>query len=121
MTFSLTQAHAEFITELGVRVAHYGEIRRARTRVELGKQRIVQRARLAFGHFTVRVVDVAKDDGAGRARGLTRRDDVAVSNLAIFELGRDARLVDALHAVGALLHDTAAAHCDVGIPHQLQA
>src|SRR4029078_9815423 len=112
---------AELVAEFRVRVAHHGQICRARTRVELGAQRRVERAGLALRGLAVRVVDVAEDDRVGRTRGLTGGDDVAVSNLSIFELGGDARLIDALHAVRALLHHTAAAHGDVGISHQLQA
>ena len=47
--------------------------------------------------------------------------NLAVADLAIFALGLDAGDVDALHAVGALLHDAAAAHRDVGVALQLEA
>ena len=57
----------------------------------------------------------------GRTRRLARRQHFAVANLAILELGRDAREVDALHAVGALLHHAAAADGDVRIARQLEA
>src|SRR5207247_802334 len=64
----------------------------------------------------VRIVEVAEDDGVGRAGLRAGARDLAVANGAIaFALGRDLRLLDALHAVRALLHDAAHAHGDVGV------
>ena len=51
---------------------------------------------------------------AGQTR-LARGDDFTVADLPILALGVDARMVDALHAIGALLHDAAAAHGDVRV------
>ena len=105
----------------GVRVAHDRQVAGARARVELLEQPVVERAGLQLRHAAVRVVDVAEHDRVGRARRLARRHHLAVANLAIVELGRHARVVDALHAVGALLHHAAAADGDVGVALQLEA
>src|SRR6185436_14525559 len=45
---------------------------------------------------------------------------LAVFDPAVVALGGDARRVDALHAVGALLHHAAEAHADVGVALQLE-
>jgi hypothetical protein len=68
-----------------------------------------------LGHHALRVVDVTEHDGVGRAYLLARGLDVAIGDSAILFLGFDLRRVDALHAVGALLHDAAASHGDVRI------
>jgi len=46
---------------------------------------------------------------------------LAVLDLAVLGLGLDARLVDPLHAIGALLHDAAAAHASRWGSEELQA
>ena len=103
-----------------IRILHGREIRRARPRVEIFEHRVVARARLELGDAAVGIVDVAEDDRLGRAHRLAGRHDFAVANVAIFALRLDARGVDALHAVGALLHDAAAADGDVGVALQLE-
>ena len=113
-------AHRRVRRQCRVRVAHRRQIGRARPRVEVLEHRVVAWARLQLRHAAVRIVDVAEDDRVGRAHRLARRHDLAVANLATFALGLDARGVDALHAVGALLHHAAAADGDVGIALQLE-
>src|SRR5215469_4144486 len=81
--------------------------------------------RLELRDAAVRVVDVAEDNGAGRARLLAGSLQGTVFNveLAILADGRsfsiDAGPGNALNAVGALLHHAPAAHGDFGIAHEL--
>src|SRR5205807_1120756 len=82
---------------------------------------IVQRLRLQLRNFALGVMDVAEDDSAGWTRGLTRSYHVAVAHRAILKLRGDLTGPDALHAIGALLHDAAAAHADFGIAQRAQA
>src|SRR5207342_378398 len=60
-------------------------------------------------------------DGLGRAHRLAGGDYLAVANLPVVTLGVDPRLIDALHAIGALLHHAAAAHGDIRIPRRVVA
>src|SRR5262249_48977962 len=106
--------------DLRIRVAHRRQVRRARARVELGEQAVISRLAFEIRHATRRVVDVAKDDGFGRAGLLACRFYLAVADLAPFLLGGDLRLLDALHAVGAFLHHAARAHAHVRVALQLQ-
>src|SRR6185295_15653649 len=64
--------------------------------------------------------DVAEDDRLGGTRLRAGGGEAAVLERLVLALGVDARRVDALHAVGALLHDAAEADADVGIALQLQ-
>ncbi len=82
--------------------------------------RVVALVGLELGNAAVGIVDVAEDDRLGGAGRLAGGLDVAVAHLAVFLLGVDLGVVDALHAVGALLHDAAAADRDVGLLQQLQ-
>src|SRR5438270_11774463 len=70
------------------------------------------------------VVGLAKSNGLRRASLLAGGDDFAVANrpaLAVLRPFRvNARVVDALRAIAALLHDTAAAYGDFGIAQELQ-
>src|SRR5208282_4981246 len=89
------------------------------------QQPVVTVERLELRHPAVWIVDVAEDDRVGRTGLLAGSLQRAVFDfeLAILANRRDfsvnAVLGDALHAVGALFHDAAAAHADVGIAHQL--
>src|SRR5262249_8812045 len=107
--------------QLRMWIADRREVRRARTRVEIGEQAVVALVRLRFCHAARRIVEVAKDDGIGRARRRAGRHYLAVPYLAIMALRVDPRVIDALDAVRALLHDAAASHRDVGIPQRLEA
>ena len=73
-----------------------------------------------LGDLAVGIVQVAEDDRLRRARRLAGGHDFAVADRPVLLLGLDARGVDALHAVRALLHHAAAADRDVGIAQQLQ-
>src|SRR6185295_10610881 len=55
----------------------------------------------------------------GRTHLLAGGHDLAVLDLPPLVLRGDALLADPLHAVGALLHDPAAAHRHVGVAHHL--
>src|ERR1019366_3096627 len=88
---------------------------------QIGQQRVVPLISLEFGNAAVLIVDVAEDDGFGRARGLAGGLDFAVAHRAVLLLGVDLGRVDALHAVGAFFHHAAAAHRNVRIALQFQA
>ena len=94
-------------------VAHRRQVRRARPRVQLGEQRVVAHLGLQLRDAAVRIVEVAEDDGLG---GHACWQAVTISpsrtGRSCPSRPRSCR-VDALHAVGALLHDAAAAHRDV--------
>src|SRR5262249_1730349 len=105
---------------LRVRVADGREVRGARLRLQLAQQRVVAVARLELRHAASGVVLVAEGDGARRAGRPARGHDLPLGDLAALVLGVDADAVDPLHAVGALLHDTARAHRDLGIALQLE-
>src|SRR4029079_1948789 len=66
------------------------------------------------------IVDVSERDRLGGTDLLTRRADFAVADLPAVLRVVDARFLDALHAVGALLHDAARADGDVGIALELR-
>src|SRR5678816_3396411 len=89
--------------QLGVGIAERREVGRTRTRVELLEQAVVAFELLQLRDAAFRIIEIAEDDGVGRARRGARRHDLAVADLAILALGVDARVVDPLHAVGALL------------------
>src|SRR5215510_10978629 len=107
--------------QLGIRVAQFCQIRRARSGVQLGQQTIVQWVTLEPGDPAVRVVEIAEDDCPGRARRLAGGDHIAVADAAILLLRLDARGVDALHTIGAFFHHAACAHRDVRVAQPLQA
>ena len=89
---------------------------------ELAEQRVVARLGLQLRDAAVRIVQVAEHDRLGRAGLLAGGLDLAVADAAVLaSRRRSCARVDALHAVGALLHDAAAAHRDVGIAPQLEA
>src|SRR6185369_5697055 len=95
---------------LWIRVLQLRQITRARLRVQLAQQRITTIAVLQLRHAAVRIVDVSENDRLRRTNCLTRRDNVAVSQLAILELRLNLSTLNALHAVSALLHHTATTH-----------
>src|SRR5690349_393229 len=105
-------------SRMALRVHRSGQLRigipdgrgvgRSRARVEILEDPIVALARLRLHDAAVRIVQIAEDDRVGRARGGAGGHDLAVPDRAVLPLRVDARLVDALHAVGALLHDAAA-------------
>src|SRR5690606_8199422 len=66
------------------------------------------------------VVEVTEDDGLGRAGRLTGGYHFTIGDAAVLVGRLDAGLGDALRAVGALLHDAAAADRDVGVVGQRQ-
>src|SRR6266851_798378 len=107
--------------QLGVRVLDLGQVGGARARVQLAHQRVVAVLRLQPRDRAGRVVHVPEHDGLRRADGLAGGLDLPVADPAPFVVGGDARLLDALHAVRALLHDPPAAHAHVGVPLQLEA
>src|SRR5580700_9190119 len=102
-------------------VADLRQIRGARARIQLAQQRIIETAALPFRNAALRVVEIAEHNGLRRADGRARGNDLAIAHLTVVFLRRDFRVIDALHAVGALLHDSAAAHRHVGIALQLEA
>src|SRR5262245_7392957 len=106
--------------DLRVRVPDLAEVRGARPRVDLGQERVVRRPRLPAADRALRVVDVAEDDGLGRADLLAGGLDLPFLDRPVLVLGVDAGAVDALDAVRALLHDPAAAHGDVGVARHLE-
>src|SRR5271170_8101228 len=82
---------------------------------------VVARLRFPFGDAAVGIIDIAEDNRLRGARTLAGGDDFAVAYFAILFFARDFRRVDALHAVGAFFHDSAAAHGDAGIAQAIQA
>src|SRR5713101_7001764 len=101
--------------ELRVGVAHRGEVGSARAGVELAEEGVVALVGLQAGDPARRVVDVAEDDGLGRTHCLAGGHDLAVADRPVLLLGGDAADVDALHAVGALLHHAPAPYGHVRI------
>src|SRR5262249_46403717 len=67
-----------------------------------------------------RVVNVSKDDRVRWARLLAGGLQFTVLNLCVSAFRVDAMLINALHAVSALLHHAPAAYGDVGIAHHLE-
>ena len=63
------------------------------------------------------VGQIAEADRPRRTGRLAGGDDLAVVDRAVVLFGGAARAADALDAIGALLHDAAPAHRDVGIEH----
>src|SRR5262249_6997417 len=105
----------------GVWIAETREVGRARPRAELGEQVVAALLGLCSRDAAFRIVDVSEHDRLGRADLLAGREDLAVSDRTVLLFRFDPRAIDALNAVGALLHDAAAADGDVGIARKLQA
>src|SRR5207244_8083758 len=74
------------------------------------------------GHAAGWIVHIPEHDRLGGAGLRAGGGHFAVAHtlVAAALLGLDLRLVDALHAVGALLHHAAGADGDVGIAHRLE-
>src|SRR5437763_1237130 len=104
-----------------VRIANRGEVGRPGPRVEVGEESVVALLRLKACDAARRVVQVAEDYGLGRARLLARGLYLAVSDFVAALLRLDLCELDALDAVGALLHHAARAHTDFGVAHHLVA
>src|SRR5437588_6172025 len=104
-----------------VGVCYGGEVGRPRPGVQRRHQAVVERRVLQPRHRGVGLVDAAEDDGAGRARLLARRPDFEVADVAALVPAPDLGLADALDAVGAFLHDAAAAAAHVRVSLQLEA
>src|SRR5262249_2271428 len=94
---------------------------RSRPSIQFGKERIMQRLGLQLRRLALRavlpilVVQIAKDDGPGRAGALAGGYDVALAECPVFKLGLDLAGADALHAVSAFLHHAATADRDLRI------
>src|SRR5262249_55665014 len=82
-------------------------------------QQVVAGVGLQARHPALRIVDVAEDDRLGGTGLLAGGDDLAVADRATLLVGGDARALDALHAVAALLHDPPRADGDVGVLRHL--
>src|SRR4051794_12856517 len=110
--------------ERGVRVPQLREIGGARARVDVLEQPVIERIGLQLRHLPVRIVLIAEDDRPRRAALLAGRlDPVRRDRLGVglgVDLGLDLRLLDPLHAVGALLHHAAHAHRHVRVVDQLE-
>src|SRR2546430_5673506 len=106
---------------LRVGVADGREVRRPGAGVELPEEGVVALVGLQASDPARRVVDVAEDDGLGRTDRLAGGHDLAVADWSVLLLGGDAADVDALDAVGALLHHAPAPYGHVRIAEELQA
>src|SRR5438876_5097630 len=95
------------LLELRIGIAHRRQITRARPRIQLAKEQVIARLGFQPGHATVRIIGVAENDGFSRARRFASGDDFGVADVAVLLFGFDAHVVDALNAVGTLLHYTA--------------
>ena len=106
--------------EVGIRVAHLGQIGRPGLGVQLVEERVVARIGLRL-HDPARLVPkISELDRRGGAGLLAGRLDVAVTKLAPRELRIDLHPVDPLRAVGALLHDAPRANRDVRVHRELE-
>src|SRR6516165_856286 len=104
------------LLDRGVGVAQARQISGARPGVQVPQQSVLSRLCLELGHLGVGIVDVTEHDRLRRARLLAGSHDLAVPDDAILSLRLYLDFLDALHAVGALLHDPPAANTDVRIP-----
>src|ERR1039457_5041571 len=98
------------VWQLGIGVAQFGQVGRARPRVELAQQGVVEWGGLGLVDLAAWIIEIAKNDGPGRAYRLACRGDVPVDQALTAVFGFDPRVGDALHAVRALFHH--AAHAD---------
>src|SRR3984885_6516094 len=104
-----------------MRVDDSGRVGRARTEVEVGEYLVIALLSLELCHLARLVVDIAERDSTGRAGLLACRHDLPVTNLAIFLVGCNLCLLNALHTVTAFLHHAARTDRDIRIAHELQA
>src|SRR6266446_2154396 len=101
-----------------IRISYHRQVRRSRPGVQIRKKRIVAPLSLQFGDLTVRIVNVSKNNCfSGTDRG-TSGDDFTIANRAVFPLGVDFGVLNALDAISAFFHYTATAYCNFGIAHQ---
>src|SRR3954454_19541021 len=84
--------------ELGIRVPQRREIRSPRPGVEVLEEPVVALLFLDFRGLALGIVQVAEDDRVRRADGLAGGRDLTVADRAIFTLGVDPGLIDALDA-----------------------
>src|SRR4051812_26090243 len=98
-----------------------GQVGRSRPRVQIFKQPVVALELLHLRDARFRIVEIAKDDRVGRAGRGAGGDHFTVLDAAVLALGVDARVVDALDAVGALFHHAAAADGHVRVAQRLEA
>src|ERR1044071_9363201 len=104
----------------GIRILHRAEIGSSRSGVELSQQLVVALLFLELRHAAFGIVRIAEDDGLRRASLGAGGGDFAVAHCAVLSFGIDLRPLNALHTVGAFLHDAAAAHSDFRVAHHLE-
>src|SRR3954462_3075455 len=107
--------------DLRVGVANLGQVGRSRPRVQIFEQPVIALELLHLRDARFRIVEIAEDDRVGRAGRGAGGDHFTVLDAAVLALGVDARVVDALDAVGALLHHAAAADGHVRVAQRLEA
>src|SRR5208337_1016610 len=88
--------------------------------IQFTEQRVIALLRFQLGNTAVRIVGVAENNSFGGAGRFASGHDFAVADRAALLFRFDAPVVDALHAVGALFHDAAAAHGDFGISQEFE-
>src|SRR5574337_464398 len=93
------------LLQLGVHVPHFRQVAGPRSGIQVRQETVASGLGLELGYAAPRIVDVPEDDRLGGAGLLAGGQDLPVPNLATRLLGLDLRRVDALDAVGALLHD----------------
>src|SRR5437588_9184212 len=108
-------ARLSAISQLRIHISDRGEIRSARTCVELAEERVVSDLGLQLRDAAVRIVQIAKDNRLRRTGLLTGGLNFAVLDPAILFFRLNPGAVDSLHAVRALFHHAAASHRHVGI------
>src|SRR5919197_1550075 len=91
---------SRFVLKVGIGICQTSEVRGSGTRVEIDQQPVVPRVGLQLCHSTVRIVEIAEDDGLCRTGGLARGHNLAVSQWPIFLLRLNLRRIDPLHTVG---------------------
>src|SRR6185437_460020 len=103
------------LLDIGIGIAQPCAIGGSRPRVQLGEQRVVERARLALADGAVWIMQVAENDRLGRTGRLTGGDDLAVAYAAVLAIGGDSGGADPLEAIGAFLHDAPRPHGDIRV------
>ena len=81
MPVDIRAAIAHSSSGLGLRSCR--QVRRARPRVQLGQQGVIQRLGLHRGDLALRIVHIAEDDRLGRTRLLAGGDHFAVSDAPV--------------------------------------
>src|SRR5207244_11440254 len=108
------------LLQFWILIANSLEIGGARSRVQFAKECVIPLLRFQFGYAAVLVIGIAEDYGFSRAGLFARRHDRAIVNRRVQLFRFDARVVDALHTIGALLHNAAAAHGDFRIAQKFE-